>query len=540
MDTIEKVKRRMIVKYPFFASIVENTKFIQDNSLQTAATDGTNIYYNANFLSTLNEDEQTFVIAHEVCHIAFNHISRSENKDNFLWNIATDSVINAFLIKDGLPGINGSINNPDAINYDAEEMYEKLLKNKNLNHNNNSIKGNNNQKNNKQDEQKQSNNNLQGNKQESNSNESNLKNNKDDKKSKDQSKNNSSNESDGKQNDEDNKQQKSNSLNTNFNSDNKNNDVGHDTHSMWKKTLENRKSNLSENDKNNQESKKEEKKYDKNNFLDKLNKLFKKKRKNKVNKNDNENKSSKKENDDLKGKDSQKEKNEEISKMGEKEAFRRNKIERKKQLDDLKEELSSTKSYSFDTSSGLRTIEDIGASTNLLDWRKILKEATKRDIDWTYANADIENGVLTPYLEEKSIPETEILLDTSGSISSLLLRGFLKECKNILQNSKLKVGCFDTNFYGFTEIRNDFDIENLPFYGGGGTDFDVAVSSFTRRVENKIIFTDGNGIVPSNCSNIIWIVFGNTKIYPKNCKVIYIDNEQLFKMFELKVKILSK
>ena len=48
---------------------------------------------------TFLTDEQIFVFAHEVCHIAFDHILRSEGKVSSIWNISTDAVINAFLKK---------------------------------------------------------------------------------------------------------------------------------------------------------------------------------------------------------------------------------------------------------------------------------------------------------------------------------------------------------------------------------------------------------------------------------------------------------
>ena len=67
------------------------------------------------------------------------------------------------------------------------------------------------------------------------------------------------------------------------------------------------------------------------------------------------------------------------------------------------------------------------------------------------------------------MPETEIVLDTSGSINEVFLKNFLRECKNILQHTKLKVGCFDTEFYGFHEIRTEEDIEKMRLEGGGGT-----------------------------------------------------------------------
>lgn len=94
---VESIKRRLLVKYPFFGSVVANCNFIAEPAVGTAGTDGKNIYYNPNFIESITDDQQTFIFAHEICHIAFDHIFRSEGKDKYLWNIATDSVVNAFL-----------------------------------------------------------------------------------------------------------------------------------------------------------------------------------------------------------------------------------------------------------------------------------------------------------------------------------------------------------------------------------------------------------------------------------------------------------
>ena len=124
-------------------------------------------------------------------------------------------------------------------------------------------------------------------------------------------------------------------------------------------------------------------------------------------------------------------------------------------------------------------------------------------------------------------PEAEIVLDTSFSVHKQLLINFLKECKNIISTSKVKVGCFDTKFYGFQEVRNEKEIEKLEFKGGGGTNFTVAVNAFSKRVENKIIFTDGCADMPDKNIDAIWVVYGNKKIKPKGGRVIYISEEQL-------------
>ena len=619
---IKSIKNKMLVKYPFFGSVIANVKYEEDKSLGTAGTNGQIIYYNPDYLNCLSKEEQTFVFAHEVCHIAFNHILRSEGKDVNLWNIATDGVINQFLKRDGLKMPEGGVDIADALNYDAEQLYEKLLQEKQQNQENqqnsqehqnqqNNSKSNNNQKNgnsqnsnndqqsdgsqkqnseksqngqdsnqissnsknnensqSSEDSQEQSNNqdnsqiNAQQNNSKSNNNQkndnsqngknaqqsdgsqkqnseksqngqdnnqpsSNSKNNENSQSSEDsqeQSNNQDNNQINAQQNNSNSDKQKNDnsqnskndqqgdgskgntleqssgdessqqSDNNSNNDDKKHKDVGHDTHSMWEETVKKHKE---------QEQNKEKK----NNEI------------NKKNKNSSE-------------KDDFEKKQEELENMGEKKAFKKNLEDRKKQLEELKEAISKLASQAGSTSNeDVREIENIGISKPLIDWRYILREAIKYDVDWSYQNATIEDGVITPNLEEQPKPETEIVLDTSGSISDVLLRNFLRECKNILQQSRVKVGCFDTKFYGFHEIRTEQDIENMKFVGGGGTDFYVAINAFTRRVENKIIFTDGEAWMPNIPCDAIWIVFGQTKINPKGGKVIYITPEQLDKLY---------
>ena len=94
----------------------------------------------------------------------------------------------------------------------------------------------------------------------------------------------------------------------------------------------------------------------------------------------------------------------------------------------------------------------------------------------------------------------------------------------------MKVGCFDVKFHGFKEIRNEADIEKLEFKSGGGTNFDAAVNAFTKRTENKIVFTDGEADMPKKSVRAIWIVYGENKINPPGGKVIYISNEDYRKL----------
>lgn len=482
---IAALKRKMLVKYPFFGSVVASVGYKENKDIPTAGTDGETIYYNPKYLESLSVEEQTFIFAHEVCHIAFNHILRSEGKDPELWNIATDGVINQFLKRDGLKMAPGGVDMAEAINYDAEQLYEKLLQEKqqrqqqqqNGQGNSQSKQGNHQQSQQQSSGSSQGENGQQQSQQQNSSNSGNSQ--EQDKQSQEQSGGGS-----GKNSQEEDKSKQ---------------DVGHDTHSMWEQAVKKHKEQQEKSDK-------------KESLLDKI--LGK----------------------DKKEKSELEKKQEELEGMGEKDAFKKNLEDKKKQLEELKEAISKQASQAgTSTNRDVRTVNDIGTAKPIVDWRYVLREAIKYDVDWSYKNATLEDGVVTANLEEQPMPETEIVLDTSGSINEVLLKNFLRECKNILQHTKLKVGCFDTEFYGFHEIRTEEDIENMRFEGGGGTDFDVAVGAFSRRVENKIIFTDGEASMPDMSIDAIWIVFGGEKVNPKGGKVIHIDNEQIERLYNYQI-----
>ncbi len=490
---IAALKRKMLVKYPFFGSVVASVGYKENTDIPTAGTDGETIYYNPEYLKSLSVEEQTFVFAHEVCHIAFNHILRSEGKDPELWNIATDGVINQFLKRDGLKMAKGGVDIAEAINYDAEQLYEKLLQEKQQRQQqqqNGQGNGQNQQGNQQQNQQQNGGGGQSGDNQQ-------------------QSQSQQQNSSGGgslQEQDKQSQEQSGGGFGEDSQEEEKQQDVGHDTHSMWEQALKKHKEE-------------QEKSGKKESLLDKL--LGKDKKE--------------------KEKTELEKKQEELEGMGEKDAFKKNFEDKTKQLEELKEAISKQASQAgTSTNRDVRTVNDIGTAKPIIDWRYVLREAIKYDVDWSYKNATLEDGVVVANLEEQPMPETEIVLDTSGSINEVLLKNFLRECKNILQHTKLKVGCFDTEFYGFHEIRTEEDIENMRFEGGGGTDFDVAVGAFSRRVENKIIFTDGEASMPDMPLDAIWIVFGGERINPKGGRVIHITPEQLDRLYSYEIESETK
>ena len=125
---IDKIIRKLLVKSPPFGIILENANIIESPSAETAETDGQDIYYNKDFLASLSEEEQVFILAHEISHICLDHIDRSEGKDPDTWNIATDAIINVRLVANGYKMPKGVIDMPEAKDYDSESFYEKLKK----------------------------------------------------------------------------------------------------------------------------------------------------------------------------------------------------------------------------------------------------------------------------------------------------------------------------------------------------------------------------------------------------------------------------
>ena len=502
---IAALKRKMLVKYPFFGSVVASVDYKENRGITNAGTDGKTIYYNPDFLESLSVEQQTFVFTHEVCHIAFNHILRSEGKDHQIWNIATDAVINAFLKRDGLKMIDGGVDIAEAINYDAEQLYEKLLEEKQQQQQSQGGSGENQ---NEQNQNGQSQNSQNQESQQQNGQSGGGSSGEEQPDQKEQT----GGQSGGSSSEQSEQQEKGSSTGGTSGEQDEHEetkeDVGHDTHSMWEDAVKKHKEEQSK-------GKKKESLFDK---------LF------------NKDKTEKKED-----KTEVEKKQEECEGLGEKDAFKKNLEEKKRELEELKEAIAKQATQAGTTTNrDIRTVTDIGRAKPLIDWRYVLREAIKYDVDWSYRNAYIEDGVVSANLEEQPMPETEIVLDTSGSINEVLLKNFLRECKNILQHSRVKVGCFDTEFYGFHEIRTEEDIENMRFQGGGGTDLDVAVGAFSRRVENKIIFTDGEASMPEKPMDAIWIVFGGTRINPRGGRVIDITEEQLERLYSFEMDNPSK
>ena len=173
-----------------------------------------------------------------------------------------------------------------------------------------------------------------------------------------------------------------------------------------------------------------------------------------------------------------------------------------------------------------REIDEPGVAQAVAGLAKMIEPSMQLDYDWFPADR-IRDGILVEQFKAYPVPHAEILLDTSASIDENLLRTFVRGVKGLLkENTVIKVGCFDTAFYGFQELHSEKDINKLEIIGSGGTDFEVAVKAFTGEAETRIIFTDGYAEMPETRIEAIWVVYSDIPVNPPGGKVIYVNKPE--------------
>ena len=124
------LKRKLVNFYPFFGSVSAGLEYMESDKIETLSHEGNCILYNPVYMGSLNESEQIFMLAHEICHIAFDHDARGAGRNKVIWDQATDAVINQLLKKDGLELPVRAVDYPEASEYDAEDYYDFLMEKK--------------------------------------------------------------------------------------------------------------------------------------------------------------------------------------------------------------------------------------------------------------------------------------------------------------------------------------------------------------------------------------------------------------------------
>lgn len=99
---IQKARTTLLLDHPFFGTLLFRLGGKASRSVATMATDGVSLFYNPEFVDTLNAAELAGVLAHEVMHPALQHHTRRGDRSPVRWNMACDYAINPILLDAGL------------------------------------------------------------------------------------------------------------------------------------------------------------------------------------------------------------------------------------------------------------------------------------------------------------------------------------------------------------------------------------------------------------------------------------------------------
>lgn len=491
---IEEIKDRIVEKYPAFGAKIFHIEIVMDMSVHQIGTNGDAIFVNPNYFHMLNGKEKEFVFAHEICHIAFRHVERGRDKKYpKLWSIATDACINAFLKKDGfffpapkpkrdewgnfLTHENGSI-----VFNENEEVIDGLYRDAETIYDKLAER---------QEKLEENPHALKSHKKKTQKNS-------------------------GTQKDTD----AENDLNIGDGTASEDGEIGgglddvdiedyqsFDDHDIWTENIGGQRVNYVIDSRTNAPNAKPlpERPETKNIKITNLdtyqNFAFVK--------------------------------NAAVKSISEKDVFKEN--------DELRlDALKVNKREAFSNIFEIAGVETPAYVESALSWKKLLEAAVEDVQDrWGYRRSSkfYPNARLCE-VDIDGRPITEVVLDTSGSITNELLRGFLRQLVPMFKETDIKVGCFGGSFHGFQDLTTQSQVEEFKAVrDDGGTNFEAAALAFSKdsnRRVNRVVFTDGvlDGKYyhrQKTKRNVIWLVFGDKSNFePVGGRVIKISSSELF------------
>lgn len=121
---------------PFLLCASPLLKYTDSNNVNIAATQGTEILFNMDRITSENFSKRDFlfIFCHEIWHILLGHAIRKGNRNHELWNIACDYFINNYLIhevnliKSEDLVYSNCLQDSKYLGLSEEAIYEKLLK----------------------------------------------------------------------------------------------------------------------------------------------------------------------------------------------------------------------------------------------------------------------------------------------------------------------------------------------------------------------------------------------------------------------------
>lgn len=133
LDRIITARVGLLLRHPFFGNMATRLRITAaDEFIPTAAVDGRNLFFNTQFFNAMDNKEIEFVIAHEILHMVFDHLTRREDRNPYLYNVACDYIVNNMLVRDRIGTKPKLVDCFQDFKYDgwtSEEVYDDLFEN---------------------------------------------------------------------------------------------------------------------------------------------------------------------------------------------------------------------------------------------------------------------------------------------------------------------------------------------------------------------------------------------------------------------------
>ena len=91
-------RMRILINNGFYGLLLMHMIYSIDENCETAATDGSRIFFGPKFLDSLDDTELDFVMMHEILHVVLQHCLRTDKREHERFNIACDIVVNSNIL----------------------------------------------------------------------------------------------------------------------------------------------------------------------------------------------------------------------------------------------------------------------------------------------------------------------------------------------------------------------------------------------------------------------------------------------------------
>lgn len=127
-DKLVSARTRLILDKPFLGALVLRLPMVEGDPSWCTSTfsNGEILYYNADYIDSLDLEETQFALSHEALHCALSHFYRRGHREKQRWDKACDYAVNPLLIKDGLTPTPDALFQEEYEGMTAEEIYPCL------------------------------------------------------------------------------------------------------------------------------------------------------------------------------------------------------------------------------------------------------------------------------------------------------------------------------------------------------------------------------------------------------------------------------